>query len=537
MDSELFVAMKRTNPYSRISSSPTRPSANQNSNAGFDVASLVNGPFGDTDTSGEESSTSLDEKLRQAYFWIVNHAIISPHYDVEYNQTAPSPLHFGDSQTPLFLPTDQSYSSFVLLPLLTLASRRKCLFIGGPGRGKTGSALLMGVLAGYSPKAVRRGMQHGHPQMTVADLLGNPMPMDLMQADQESDIRISWRSWLDMRVKIVDEYNRIPTRTQSSLLTLMGDNYAEMFNQIHECPPAAWYLTANDDQGGGTYPVIEALKDRIDVVVQALPFNPRFLDELLIRIEEGVDPADCLPEALQFTETEMDQMERAIRAVVLPPALRQRLEFFASQFEFSEYSGQQFEYMSKDTSRLAGVPRHQLAMLEDGRDRLADLGCQTRNGLSVRSLMSVIIYAKAMAYFRGNAEVELNDLTQMLPFVLHSRLFADPDAPFFQQPENAPLLSDKISWLRYLFQESCREFERQRRHRSDDVADLKAELDEGLEGVSLLACEGRLKQIELRLKQLAKGNKLSGAVHDDAMTLKYLHQRYSNYMRWLLSQD
>ena len=31
--------------------------------------------------------------------------------------------------------------------------------------------LFLGVLAGYSVTEVRRGMQHGHPQMTVADLL------------------------------------------------------------------------------------------------------------------------------------------------------------------------------------------------------------------------------------------------------------------------------------------------------------------------------------------------------------------------------
>ena len=115
----------------------------------------------------------------------------------------------------------------------------------------------MGVLGGYSVRDVRRAMQHGHPQMSVADLLGNPLPADLVSAQRIEDIRISWRQWLGMRVKIIDEYNRIPTRTQSALLTVMGDNYAEILDHVYECPDSAWYLTANDEQGGGTYQVPE----------------------------------------------------------------------------------------------------------------------------------------------------------------------------------------------------------------------------------------------------------------------------------------
>jgi len=50
-----------------------------------------------------------------------------------------------------------------------------------------------------------------------------------------------------MRVKIVDEYNRIPTRTQAALLTLLADGYVEVFDQVYETGDSAWYLTANDE--------------------------------------------------------------------------------------------------------------------------------------------------------------------------------------------------------------------------------------------------------------------------------------------------
>lgn len=521
--------------FGRLSQSPVNPRKSA-PRRGFDVADLYRGPLGEVEAAAHTDALALDEKLRQAYFWIVNHAVISPHYDIEYNDEPPTEFRVGDARTPLVLPTAQSYSSFILLPLLTFAARRKCLFIGGPGRGKTASAILMGILAGYSVKEVRRAMQHGHPQMTVADLLGNPLPADLVTAQSVDDIRIAWRQWLGMRVKIVDEYNRIPTRTQSALLTVMGDNYAEMLNQIFECPDAAWYLTANDDQGGGTYQVIEALKDRIDVVVQALAFNPRFLTDLMTRIEENIRPEDMVPAQIVFSEAELDSMDEAIRLVELPDPVRRRIEFFVSQFEFSEFAAAQFEYKTKDTVRLAGIESHQVALLDNGRDRLRDLGCQTHNGLSVRALMALLVYAKALAFFRGQTVVELEDVRQVLPFVLHARLTPDLDAPFFEQPGHGVYRSDRIGWLRRLFDLACAEYDRLDLDRDDPVEVLSAEFERGLEGLTVQQVQARLRRIETTISERMAGNKLYGHLYDDVLKLKYLHQRYTNFLHWLRVQ-
>jgi len=522
------------NIFQRVSQAPTNPKGSSRSRK-FDVADLYQGPL-QSDFDGDLKTAPLDEKLRQAYFWIINSAIISPHYDIEYNESPPQSFVVGDSKRRLTLPTGQSYSSYVLLPLLTFATRRKCLFVGGPGRGKTASAILMGVLAGYPVKEVRRAMQHGHPQMTIADLLGNPLPADLVSAQSMDSIRIAWRSWLGMRVKIIDEYNRIPTRTQSALLTVMGDNYAEVLNHVYECPESAWYLTANDDQGGGTYQVIEALRDRIDVIVQALAFNPRFLNDLLVRIEERIRPEEVVPAEIIFNDSDVDQMNAEILQVEIPTALRRRLEFFASQFELAEAAGAQFEYMTKDTARLSDIDWAQVVAADNGRDRLKDLGCQTLNGLSVRNLMTLLVYAKALAYFRGNSIVELDDLRQILPFVLNDKLRPDLDAPFFSLPQNAAYRCDSISWLRHLFDLSNAEYDRLGLDHDDPIAQLELQFSLGLEAVSESEAQTRISRVERLVAEWCKGRKLYGHLYDDLLKLKYLHQRYTNYLHWLRSQ-
>ena len=105
------------NKTQKVSESPTRPGAHKIKNK-FDIADLYSGPVsGSEQLPSTNSESGLDEKLRQAYFWMINNAIISPYYDIEYNKGANSTYSIGDSKSRVTFPSDQSYSSFVLLPL------------------------------------------------------------------------------------------------------------------------------------------------------------------------------------------------------------------------------------------------------------------------------------------------------------------------------------------------------------------------------------------------------------------------------------
>ncbi len=522
-------------PFAKVSESPTNPKIQSDGEPKhFDVANLYEGPISSSEMQpSSNTSIALDEKLRQAYFWITNNAIISPFYDIEYQEGPSARIQLGDHKSNIVLPSGQSYSSFILLPLLTFAAKRKCLLIGGPGRGKTASAILIGLIAGLNLKDVKRGIQKGQPQMTVADLLGNPVPADLISAQNIGDIRISWRKWLGMRIKIIDEYNRIPTRTQSALLTVMSDNYAELFDQVFECPESAWFLTANDDAGGGTYQVIEALKDRIDVVVKALHFNNRFLSDLLFRIENRINPEACVPPEIIFTEKESDEMYAKILKVNFPPSLRRRLEFFSSHLEFLDTASTQLEYKTKDTAKLSSSDLTNLMALDNGKDMSKELGSQTRNGLSVRALMTSIYFLKAMAFFRGSSEITIEDMRQILPFVFHDKLAPHLESAFFEKRENEIYRVDKIAWLRNFFDQSCAEFLRLGLDKEDLVLSMKEKFEAGIDGLNEADTRLRLSEIEALLGKWSKGGKFYSHMFDDVLTLKYLHQRYTNYLRWL----
>src|SRR3990172_3512871 len=99
----------------QVSQAPTRPAPTPGAPK-FDVADLYRGPV-EVEAKGQVAAPPLDEKLRQAYFWITNHGVINPFYDVEYNDGPPQRFVFGDQGAQVVLPSDQSYSSYVLLPL------------------------------------------------------------------------------------------------------------------------------------------------------------------------------------------------------------------------------------------------------------------------------------------------------------------------------------------------------------------------------------------------------------------------------------
>jgi MoxR-like ATPase len=476
----------------------------------------------------ERDGGSLHDKMRQAYWWITNNAVICPYYDIEFGGSSALKNAAGDE---ILLHDSMSYSSFVLVPMLTLFTCRRALLVGGPGRGKTTSAVLMALLSGMSREDVRRSIQRGHPQLTISDLLGAPLPSDMMKAEEASDIKISWRKWIGQRVKIIDEYNRIPTKTQSALLSLMAEGYAEMLDQYVYAGKSSWFLTANDDAGGGTFQVIEALKDRIDVVVRAVPFNSGFVAALLQRIEADRSPEDLVPAEIVFTADELEKIYAAILAVNVPAAVLERLAYFLGQLDFCRQASPRFEFKNKDTLRLSGQSVANVCTEACPLDKKVHLCTQTENGVSVRTYQTSLHFAKALAYFRGASEVTDEDIRQIVPWVLHEKLAPNTRSPYFELPGKPALLQDRVAWIRSMLDAAMGQYPAHEPVRKK-VRALRDELDAGLAGIDLKVTERRIAAVAALIKDLMK-RELSGPTYEDLIHLKSIYSRYQNYAQWL----
>ena len=114
-------------------------------------------------------------------------------------------------------------------------------------------------------------------------------------------------------------------------------------------------------------------------------------------------------------------------------------------------------------------------------------------------------------------------------------MLPNPTHPRFEGGIDRELASDSIAWIADLFAQSVRQFNALGLANGDVVTDQLALLAKGLDGLTAIDVSRRITVVESTIAAVGKTGKLYGRHYDDLLALKYLHQRYSNYLRWLES--
>ena len=403
---------------------------------------------------------------------------------------------------------------------------------------------MLSLIAGVPGKDMKRYIVRGHPQLTVADMLGAPLPSAMMTANALKDVTVSWKDWIQARVKLIDEYNRIPTKTQSALLSLMAEGETEQYDQPTSTRGkgsgkhgGSWFLTANDDLGGGTFQVIQALKDRIDVVVRAVPFSSAFIENMLVRIEKNQKPEDLISPEIKFTTDEMDGIFDVIASLHVPQPVLEQLGFFMGQLDFCRRASRDIESMNKDTLKLAGKSVKDVCNEMCPLDKTKHLCTQTETGLSARTFTTILEFSKALAWFRGHTEVSWDDIKAILPWVTRDKLQINESSGFFEVPANEDLKLDKAAWIRNMiamsedrWNESGIRAEREAVHREAHA------LNKVLADPARFTAQDIEKKSQSIQKALGEftssdGPEFSGWVYEDVLELKRIYQAYRKLIR------
>ena len=233
----------------------------------------------------------------------------------------------------------------------------------------------------------------------------------------------------------------------------MAEGYAEMFDQFVYAGRSSWFLTANDDAGGGTFQVIEALKDRIDVVVRAVPFNSRFLEPLLDAPRGRQSPEELVPSEIVFTPGELEAIyARDPGAWRCPTAVLERARLLPGPARLlphglaavrvqeqghaatgrPERSARSAPSTARSTRRCTSAPR----------PRTASRCARTR-----RRCTSPRRWPTSAATARSSRRT----CAQIVPWVLHEKLVPNARSPFFEREGQRALLQDRVAWIRDMF--------------------------------------------------------------------------------------
>ncbi|MBO8182735.1 MAG: hypothetical protein H0Z28_08085 [Archaeoglobus sp.] len=347
-------------------------------------------------------------------------------------------LFFGDETLSL----RRSYNPLVLFTILTSLLNGRELIFGDYGSGKTTSAERISSLTKAVPlEFIQASTIHGHPEQTEEKLKAT---LDLAALEKEGKEVIRWKLLPFSPAIIIDEINRLPVGKQSMILNEVDRNIWSYRGETLIFEEGKPFFGTINYQDAGTTLLIPPLLDRFDIAVETTMLHPvrkrlvrRGVDDSILRDPKlAKEMIDYIME-MNFSEKAdeivryVDEVSSSFREVIEERAkrmgfslsiptkreakeIRREIESYPISTDFEllmDYLGQEIYChlgMHKDFSKCNGC-------------HYANYVCSDLYAISNRAEKSVMLYSKAVAWWNGDEEADIQHLISVLPFALWHR--------------------------------------------------------------------------------------------------------------------
>ncbi len=318
-------------------------------------------------------------------------------------------LHVGRSDLTI---GTRSVNSQLFFSLANACLRnRAVLLYGGMGANKTTLVNLLGSsFLGRSLDEVENVMVTGHPEQTEEKVVGFLDPRQWSRPG--GAMEVLWTPWARSRWKLINEINRFPSGKQNLFLEMLQKRKVSYAGLVLEPGDTCYFATMNPEFSA-TYPLDEALLDRISICVPAL--QPDFLAGIALseRDREVRHLAEELP---RFAPAEFETLPSAVAAVGLTSQVELVILSLLRDFTLCERAP------AFDKTQLSGTkPSKGLCSGCHYFNNPEALCWQVDEGLSDRVRQDLREFTRAMAFLlRRAGDVEV--LRAVAPYVIWHRI-------------------------------------------------------------------------------------------------------------------
>jgi len=295
-----------------------------------------------------------------------------------------------------------------------LVSKGSMLFYGGHGGGKTTFSKYLGqIILGKSESEIEKSMLRGHPQLTEEKILGTLNISQLLRPEtvEDNKIQVIWSNFIKSSWKIIDEVNRLNHYAQDIILSLLAEGIVKYYDQYYECDDYSLFATMNpEDEGTFKLP---------------LPF----LDRFSIAVPITMPDYESI-KAIGLRDNKLEAPKISKRGVIEEDIdeIRNEINDYSIQNDAEEFINQIFldfrlcVKVPKEVSENLHV-NNGLCSLDGGcRYKVDKNVCwKIQNPLSVRAKQDFFRYSKALSWYLGDKEVNLEHVSSIAPFIVWHR--------------------------------------------------------------------------------------------------------------------